>query len=53
MWYHPYDSLIGDITTFDSKPELCFDWTSKLESIAVVTKCNTKELALGIAQGAV
>ena len=47
------DSLIDNITTFDRKPELHFDWILKLENIAAVTKQNAKELALGKAQGAV
>ena len=45
--------MIDDIPTFDGKPELYFDWILKLENIAVVTKHNPKELALGKAQGAI
>ena len=35
---HTHNSLIGDKTTFDGKPELHFDWILKLENIAAVTK---------------
>ena len=50
---HTNVSLIGDIPTFDGKPELYFDWILKLENIAAVTKQNTKELALGKSEGVV
>ena len=44
------DSFIDDIPTFHGKPALYFDWILRLENIAVVTKCNPKQLALGKAQ---
>ena len=53
--HHANKSLIDNIhiPTFVGKLELCFDWILKLENIAVMTKYNPKELAIGKAQDAV
>ena len=50
---HANGSLIDNIPTFNGRPELYIDQIQNLENIAEVTKQNSKELALGKAQGAV
>ena len=44
---HANGSLIDNIPTYNDKLELYFDCILKLENVAVVTKQNPKELALG------
>ena len=49
---HANDSLNDYRPSFDGEPKLYFDCILKLKNIAMVTKCNLKELALENAQGA-
>ena len=39
---HANDSIIDDISSLNSKPELYFNWILKLENIATAPKCKKK-----------